>query len=106
MAIPHNQCDKTATKSSGQFLRNSKEIRVVVDKIGDCKVRIRYEEEAASETPQREDAPLVRVLEPIFVNPGSYEAVASVFRKIRVQAGIVAGERKCVAVECDGAPFV
>ena len=51
--------------------------------------------------------PTINVLEPIYVNPCSYESVAIVLRNIGRKCGITrhGGKRAWVAVACDGLPY-
>lgn len=62
-----------------------------------------FEKEAAKPTTK----PTVHVQEPVYVNPCSYDAVASVLRNIGHKSGIkkYGGDRDWVIIACDGVPY-
>ena len=57
--------------------------------------------------PEIRNIPTVHVREPVYVNPCSYAAVATVLRNIGLKAGLKkhGGDREWVIIVCDGVPY-
>jgi hypothetical protein len=69
-----------------------------------------YRDTGVSDHHDSRPTTITQVLEPIFLNPNSYDTLAKIFRIIGKKSGIQQycpnGERAWLAVVCDGSPFI